>query len=82
MRSIESSVLATTGEDIKRALFQLEDHLRSTVSVTTRAKLQKAKLCLTKHDGRETAIDIDIIQTGIRADMMASEKLRALRVKR
>lgn len=62
-------------------LVQLEEHLQLIATTSASAKLQKAKQSLIETDLRATA-NYDDIRRGIRADMLASEKLKALRKRR
>jgi hypothetical protein len=72
--------LASAKEIILHTLNQLEEH-QSTTTTSAGAKLQKAKHYLNDSDHGPSA-DYDTIKRGIRADMLASEKLKALRTRR
>jgi len=73
--------LASAKESITHTLVQLEEHLQSTATASAGAKLQKAKQSLI-NSGNTASPDDETIRKGIRADMLASEKLKALRIRR
>jgi len=72
--------LASAKEAIMHTLVQLEEH-QSTATTSAGAKLQKAKQSLS-NSGNTASSDYGTIRKGIRADMLASEKLKALRIRR
>jgi hypothetical protein len=82
IKTVDSSLLTNARESIMNALIQLEDRLQVATSTTATTKLQKAKQCLTAQGTGSSKADVDNIRRGIRADMLASEKLNALRTRR
>ena len=80
--TIKSTTLASGRESITHAVARLEDHLQATASTTTGGKLHKAKQSLAESVQHTTKPDCEDIRKSIRADMLASEKLRALRTRR
>jgi hypothetical protein len=82
LKTIHSPLLEICREPVLQALVQLEDHLQSTSTNAASAKLQKAKQSLLDSDEQVTSADFGVIKKGIRADMLASEKMKALRMRR
>ena len=80
IKTIDSSLLPNARDSIMQALTQLEERLQAA-STAASTKLQKAKQCLLAGDQGSSKADVDSIRRGIRADMLASEKLKALRSK-
>jgi len=80
IKTINSSLLANARDSIMQALIRLGDRPQAA-STTASTKLLKAKQSLAARDHGSRKADVGSIRRGIRADMLASEKLKALRSK-
>jgi hypothetical protein len=77
LASLKSPLLASSSENIATCLVSLDDWLQ-TVGVSN-TKLVKAKQSLTADLATSETSALDRIRSGIRADILASEKLKTLR---
>jgi hypothetical protein len=82
LKTVQSPLLTTGRESILRALSELEEHLQLASTTAAGSKLQKAKQSLVDSDHGATRVDLEMMKKGIRADMLASEKLKALRIRK
>jgi hypothetical protein len=79
LKTIDSPLLTDTRESILQNLALLE----VTSTAGAKAKLQKAKQCLETSVGTELSmVDVEGVRKGVWGDILASEKLKALRIRK